>query len=277
MTRILVTGGTGVLGSQLVPLLVRDGHIVRILSRSPRRAGYDDRIEWAQAEIETGHGLAQALAGVDTIAHLATSAFRPQQVDVQGTETLLRHAREAGVGHFVYISIAGIEHIPFSYYKAKLQAERLIEKGGVPWTILRATQFHSLMPRLFLLPAIRTPLIAPVPESFRFQLIDESEAAVRLAELIQGEPAGRVADIGGPQVLTLGVIARAYLRAAGLRKPVVNLPLTGRVAAGFRQGYNARALPYGTITWDDWLARTYGASHSTQPRSAPQTAREERS
>ena len=89
MTRVLITGGTGDLGSYLLPHLTSTGDTVRIMSRGPRKAGYDASIEWAQANIETGHGLAEAVAGVDVIAHLASNPIKPQQVDVQGTENLL--------------------------------------------------------------------------------------------------------------------------------------------------------------------------------------------
>lgn len=270
MTRVLITGGTGDLGSHLLPLLTNSRNTVRIMSRGSRKAGFDVSIEWAQASIESGDGLAQAVAGVDVIAHLASDATKPQQIDVQGIASLLRHAEKAGVGHFVYISITGIEQIPFGYYIAKLEAERIIERSAVPWTILRATQFHSLMPKLFLLPAIKTPFIGLIPKAFKFQLMDEREAAVRLSELVGGDPAGRVDDIGGPEVLTLGEIARSYLKATGSRKLLMNLPMFGDVAQGFRQGYNAAAPRYGKVTWNEWLARTYGANDAKHVGTAQQ-------
>lgn len=273
MAHVLITGGTGVLGSALLPYLVNAGHTVRVMSRSARKAGYDSSIEWAQANFETGDGLAQAVQDIDTIAHLASDPFNTRQADIAGTEALLRHAREAGTGHIVFMSIAGIDRIPLAYYKAKLEVEHRIENGGVPWTILRATQFHSLMPILFLRPAIKTPLIAPVAKSFRFQLLDAREAAARIAELIEAGPSGRVPDIGGPEILTLEEIARQWQKATGSRKPLVNIPLFGKTAAGFRSGYNTGASPYGKVTWAQWLAENLQAAPFSHTAEAKQTSR----
>lgn len=256
MARVLITGGTGILGSALLPLLNAGGHTVRILSRSPRKPGYDTAAEWAQDHI--AEGLADAVQDVDVIIHAASDALNAQEVDVQGTARLLEHAQTAGVAHLVYISIVGIDRIPMAYYKAKLEAERLIEGSSVPWSILRATQFHSLMERLFLLPVVKLPLIAPIPKRFKFQLIDVSDVAPALVDLVAQGPSGRVPDIGGPEVLTLENIARAWLDATGKRCLLVNLPLLGKTAAGFRRGYNT--VPEnrtGSITWRDWLARVY--------------------
>jgi uncharacterized protein YbjT (DUF2867 family) len=269
---VLITGGTGVLGSALLPHLVDGGYTTRILSRSARKPGYDAAIEWARAEIETGSGLAAAVQDVDIIIHAASSPFKPKEVDVQGTAKLLQQAEAAGVQHFVYISIVGIEHIPFPYYIAKLAAEQVVENSRLPWTILRATQFHDLMVKMFLLPVIKMPLVALLPKGFKFQLIDEREVAVRLAEIVRDGPGGRVADIGGPEVLTLGEIAQGWLKATGKRRLVINLPLWGKIAQGFRRGDNTTPQNrYGKITWDEWLQHTYGRKATNHTEAAQQT------
>ena len=268
MSRVLVTGGTGELGSALVPLLLKDGHTVRISSRSPRKAGYDPIIEWAQTNFENGTGFAEAVKDVDIIIHCASSSFKPQAVDIDGTAKLLQVAEKADIKHFIYISIVGIEKIPFAYYKAKVKAEQIIEATNVPYTILRATQFHSLMERMFLLPVVKMPLIGFLPKNFKFQLLDDQEAAQRLAELANEPPAGMVADIGGPEVLTLNEIAQKWLSATGKKRLLINLPLWGKTADGFRKGYtNTPENCYGKITWDEWLARTYGDKNANQPES----------
>src|SRR3990172_12933053 len=145
MSRVLITGGTGVLGSEVASRLAPAGYTVRVMSRRAAPAE-GARTEWAQAQIETGEGLAEAVAGVDVIVHAASSPFRrTREVDVEGTRRLLEVARAAGVAHFVYISIVGIDRIPLPHYKAKLAAERLIEESAVPYSILRAPQFFTLM------------------------------------------------------------------------------------------------------------------------------------
>src|SRR3990172_6438701 len=153
MTNILVTGGSGGLGSELVPRLAAAGHTVRVLSRRPRPPSTNT--EWAQGDLATGEGLAEAVSGVDAVIHAATSPFRrTRQTDVEGTRRLLDAAGAAGEPHFFYISIVGIDRIPLPYYKAKLAAEKLVEESAIPYTILRATQFHSLIDR-FLRPLAR--------------------------------------------------------------------------------------------------------------------------
>ncbi|HXV59440.1 MAG TPA: SDR family oxidoreductase [Vicinamibacteria bacterium] len=256
MTRVLITGGTGVLGRQLVAPLLEAGHVVRISSRGPRRSGFPDEVEWSQTSLSSGVGLAEAVLGVDTIVHAASTPIAAQKVDVEGTGALLHHAKAAGVSHVLYISIVGIDGFPFSYYRAKRTTEQLIEAGPVPFTILRATQFHDLLDERFLPPLFKLPLVAFVPTDLKFQVIDSGEVATRMIELVSAGPSGRVPDVGGPEVLTMGQLAAAWMPARGIRRKVVHLPLPGRAAAAFRRGQNT--CPdhrYGRITWSEYLSR----------------------
>ena len=154
MGPILVTGGTGHLGRDLVSLLKADGHRVRVLARMP---GQDPAVEWVQGDLGTDRGVADAVAGVQTIVHAATSSpmarrgsprpvdfFRtPTEVDVEGTRQLLKEAQQAGVGHFLHVSIVGLEHLArLPYARVKLAAEDLVRESGVPWSIARATPFY---------------------------------------------------------------------------------------------------------------------------------------
>ncbi len=259
MTRILITGGTGVLGRQLAPRLLERGAAVRVMSRSERRNGTDPQIEWAPAVLATGEGLEQAVRGVDTVIHAASSPFRSQQVDVEGTGKLLKAFRAAQVSHLLYISIVGIEHFPtFPYYRAKLDAERVLESGTVPWTILRATQFHELLDERFTPPLFKLPLIALVPTDFQFQLIDSGEVAERIVELVAAGPGGRAADIGGPEIMDWGQIARKWMGAHGINRRLLRMPLFGKMAAAFRRGdNNCPDQRYGKITFTEYLAKRY--------------------
>jgi uncharacterized protein YbjT (DUF2867 family) len=135
---VLVTGAGGQLGRVVVPRLAQAGHNVRPMSRSPRPG-------WVLADLETGAGLDEAVRGVTTIVHLASAPRRSQQTDVEGTRRLLAAARTAGVRHVLYISINGVDRVPLAYYRAKLATETVVEQGGVPWTVLRAAQFPSLV------------------------------------------------------------------------------------------------------------------------------------
>jgi uncharacterized protein YbjT (DUF2867 family) len=247
---ILVTGGTGVLGRWVVDRLRSAGHEPRVLSRSGRPGT-------VRADLLTGAGLEAAVDGVKTLIHCASNPYRKtRQTDVDGTERLLRVAERAGVSHIVFISIVGVDRNPYyPYFRVKLEAERVIERSPVPWTILRATQFHDLVLRALRI-LDRLPIL-PVPKGFVGQPIDTGEVAERLFELAFSSPAGRVPDVGGPEVLTSGELARTYLEAVGYRKRLVEVPVPGRAARAWREG--AQLCPeqrYGGISWQEFLHET---------------------
>jgi uncharacterized protein YbjT (DUF2867 family) len=259
MSHILVTGGNGGLGREVVARLNPDRDSVRIMSRGTRPAKLDARIEWAQADLRTGSGVAEAPRGIEVVYHLATghSYNDARLVDVEGTQRLLELSRREGVKNFIYTSIIGVEHFPgFFYYKAKFDAERLIELSGVPYTILRAAQLHSLVDGV-LKTVNRLPFIL-LPTTMQFQTIDTGEVAAQLAPLAHESALQRVPEVAGPEVLRAGEMARTWLNLRGIRKPVINLPLWGKTIAAFRHGLNtAPQRAVGSITWAEWVARQY--------------------
>lgn len=244
---ILVTGGTGILGSKVAERLRLTGIEPRVLSRRGRPGTF-------RGDLLTGEGLEAAVRGVDTIVHCASSPFRKAyQTDVEGTERLLRIASKAGVSHVVYVSIVGIDRAQsYTYYRVKLETERLVEGFPIPHTILRATQFYDLV--LMAVRALaRLPLV-PVPKGLVGQPIDSREVADRMVELVLSEPAGRVEDVGGPGVRTSDDVVRAYLEETGTRKRTLALPLPGETARAMRSG--ALTCPenrYGRIVWEEFL------------------------
>jgi uncharacterized protein YbjT (DUF2867 family) len=253
--RVLLLGGTGVLGREFQAVPRVRGQVLRVQSRRDRPPGVDPAIEWARADLESGEGLAEAMTGVQTVVHSATDPKRTAQVDVAGTARLMAAANQAGVSHLLYVSIIGIDRIPLGYYKAKVEAEKLVTAGGVPWSILRATQFHSLI-EMFIRKAARFPLVMPLAKDLRFQGVDESEVAVRLVRAVNEGPGEYLLEFGGPEVKTLGEYAVTWKEITGTRKPVLPLRIPGRVAAGFREGRNTNpAAEKGRITWREWLVR----------------------
>jgi uncharacterized protein YbjT (DUF2867 family) len=247
---ILVTGGTGTLGQAVVRRLADQGRQVRVLSRRPPPAGRGPA-GWATGDLKTGRGLRAAVAGADVIVHCATGLG-----DVGAARHLIESARQAGSPHLVYISIVGVDRIPFGYYKSKLHVERQVEGSGLPWTVLRATQFHQLILRgceaLAHLPAL------PVPAGTSFQPIEAGEVAARLAELATEPAAGRVPDMGGPEVRGAAGLALSYLAARGQQRPVVPVRLPGAVFARYRRGdHLAPDHAVGQVTFEDFLAERF--------------------
>ena len=231
----LVTGGTGVLGRVVVDDLLGHGHRVRVLTR---RTGIrlPDGASAVTGDLATGAGLTEAVTGAGTIVHCASDFRRYAKVDVVGTRRLVEAATAAGNPHLIFVSIVGCDQIPYGYYRTKTQAELVVAESGLPWTVLRATQFHDLI--LAAAHAVtRLPLI-PLPKGLRDQPVDVRDVAPRLRELVDGGPAGRAPDVGGPQVLTAAEIVRAVADACGRRARLITVPGPGKVLAGFRAGHH---------------------------------------
>jgi uncharacterized protein YbjT (DUF2867 family) len=253
---VLVTGGTGALGRELVVDLRSAGHRARVLSR---KAGSGP--DWVQGDLASGAGLDRAMADMDAIVHAGTAAAQPWRLratDVKGTRRLLEAAKRGRIKHFVYISIVGMEGVAYPYYRHKLAAEKIVREGIVPWSILRATQFHTLM-EIFLGAFSRLPRLSAVPFEWQFQPVDPRDVAVRLAEVVTGPPAGNLPDFGGPEVRTFKSLAESWLKARRLNKRLVNLRLPIRFSTQVAAGrLLAPEHQDGKITFEQYLVRKYG-------------------
>jgi uncharacterized protein YbjT (DUF2867 family) len=259
---ILVTGGTGTLGRLVVPRLRAADRDIRVMSRQTRAR--EAGIELVTGDLSTGEGVEAAVDGAAVIVHLAGTA----KGDEDKARHLVRAARRAGARHLVYISVVGADRVPvvsrvdrsmFGYFASKLAAERVIAESGLPWTTLRATQFHELILTTAEKMA-RLPVI-PVPAGFRFQPVDGDEVAARLVELALGTPAGLVPDLAGPKSYAMAELVRGYVRGRGKHRLIVPVRLPGKAARAFRGGANLapdRAL--GRRTWEEFLADRLTAS-----------------
>ncbi len=267
MTRVLVTGGTGVLGREVVSRLLEKGYTVRILSRSPRRSTTNASVEWAQAQMLTGEGLSEALQGVDAVVHAATDT-RFGRTDVEMTRRLLEQAKAAGVGYFVYTSIIGIDKESFTYYRIKLDCEAMARDSGIPYASLRFAQFHELID-LLLHVFTRLP-IGFFPMNWKLQPMDAGEAADQIVRVVGERPVGVLPDIAGPEVLTGQELVREWKEARGSHKLVLHLPLPGKLSAALRKGITtAPDARVGKMTWAQWLQRRYSQARQTGEKIGP--------
>lgn len=269
MGRILITGGRGVLGTALIPRLIAAGYTVRSASRSLPGKQADARVEWMVADLVTGAGLPEAVEGVDTIIHAASAGLGDSYAtDVEGTQRLIDAAKAAGVKHLIYVSIVGIDQSKFKYYQHKAEAERRIEASGMPYSILRASQFHYLID--IILKMLTKYPIAFIDPSWKLQPMDEGEVADRLVEMVAAGPSGHVPDIAGPEVRKSDDLMRAWLSARGLKRLLIPVPIPGALWASWRRGTTTVPdNPYGHITWEQWLAAEYGGQAKTNIRHAP--------
>jgi uncharacterized protein YbjT (DUF2867 family) len=243
---VLVTGGTGRLGQLVVARLQDSGCDVRVLARHNRPI--PPGVTSFTADLRTGQGIEPAVTAAAAIIHCATST----RGDAASTRNLVAAASRTGSAHLVYVSIVGIDHIAsWGYPKAKLQAEQIVADSGLPWTILRVTQFYDYClanaQRLSRFPVV------PVPAGFTVQPVDPRDVAARLAELALGGPAGRAPDMAGPQVSNWTDLLRGYLKATHRRRWVLPVRIPGTWAVR-----NGALLPppghtVGSRTWDQFL------------------------
>ncbi len=254
-TTVLVTGGMGTLGREIVKQLVSKQYRTRVLSRQgamPVPAG----VELISGDLGTGSGLNAAVAGIDTIIHCASAPRNAQRVDVEGTRLLLQAVQNRST-HIIYPSIVGIDRSTFSYYQAKRAAEEIIEHAILPWTILRATQFHNLVLNILQGFGVDTQSVVKIPGHMRFQSIDVSEVAAQLVTLVEQGPAGHIPDMGGPEILTIAEMTTTYLHIQGREAIIQEEPPTGDMFQAFTSGVNL--VPdhaVGKISWETFLRRT---------------------
>ncbi|MEV7418181.1 NAD(P)H-binding protein [Streptomyces sp. NPDC089919] len=244
---ILVTGGTGRLGRHVVPMLRAAGREVRILARTQRESS--DGIQYFAVDLFTGEGIDRAFKGVDTVLHLAGA----NKGDDKVARTLVDAAKRAGVKHIVYISVIGTDTMPLGWFKTQLDAEKIITGSGIPWSMLRAAQFHDIV--LDMAEKMVKMPVVPCPGGLQFQPVDSREVAARLAELTLSAPAGKVKDLAGPKVYPMRDLLTSYMEARGKRRPLLPLRMPGKAGKAYRAGDNLalKNNDQGRRTWEDFL------------------------
>lgn len=255
MDPILVTGGTGTLGRHVTRRLREGGHPVRVLTRRSDRE--ESGIEFITGDLMANKGIDAAVQGVGTIIHCAGA----QKGDDVATRHLVKAAESAGKPHLVYISVVGVDRIPvksvldrtmFGYYDMKRRTEEIVADSGLPWTTLRATQFHDLLFSV-IRSLVKSPVV-PLAAGVGFQPIEADEVAARLVSLADGRPSGLVPEMGGPRTYGMAEMVRAYLRRSGQRRAFVPVWLPGAAARAFRSGANLTPLhAVGKRTWESYL------------------------
>jgi nucleoside-diphosphate-sugar epimerase len=265
--RVLVTGGTGKLGRELLPKLARAGHDVVALSRRPLPE--DVPATHVRGDLSTGEGVDNAMSGCDAVLHAATGGFGDRYslrwavfhragVDVRGTQMLLEAAERTGINHFLFTSIVGMDRVPYwpniyRFFKHKLAAERLVRESSTPWTIARMTQFHPLLDQIF-----KWQFGSPGPVivlDAQGQPIDPSEAADAVITYLGRNPTLDVVEVGGPEVLTARDIVNAWTTRSGVDRKAHVYRAPGKMGRAMAEG--ALTCPdkaTGTITWAEWLS-----------------------
>ena len=243
--RIAVAGGTGVVGRHVVDVARQRGHEVVVLARS-------EGVDLMRAD-----GLAEVLTGVDAVVDVTSVRSQKRAVAEAFfggvTRNLLAAERAAGVGHHIALSIVGIDDVPSGYYQGKLVQERLVAEDTVPWSILRATQFHEFAAQV--LHFARVGPFSLVPRMLS-QPVAAAEVAEALVGIAESGPANRAPDLAGPERLQMVDMSRRVSKARGLGRRVVPVRLPGRMGKQLRSGALTPATegPRGRLTFEEWLA-----------------------
>ncbi|HKG39451.1 MAG TPA: NAD(P)H-binding protein [Conexibacter sp.] len=251
--RVAVIGGTGGLGSRVVAELAARGDVVRAVSRrTPAEGTLPNGVAHARADLTSGDGVREALEGIETVLDASNALRHARDVLVDGTLRLVAAGADVGVQHHVAISIVGCDRVPNAYYDAKVAQEQALASGSVPWSLLRSTQFHTLLAGVFTTAARRRVL--PTGRLL-FQPIDTPVVARRLADVVHAGPAGRVADLAGPQVETLTELARSWRAHHDRRLLPLPIPALGRGFRAMRHGgLTDPAAATAGPTFAQWLA-----------------------
>jgi uncharacterized protein YbjT (DUF2867 family) len=244
--KISIIGATGLIGSKVVDLLKRDGHDVVAASRA------------TGADVLTGAGLADALTGAYVLVDVTNApSFEDDPVMdffTRSSANLVAAAKEAGVGHYVALSIVGVDGLPESgYMRAKVVQEKTIVGSGLPYTIVRATQFQefaaAIVGSLESDDEVRTPdaLIQPIAAD---------DVVAEVARVAVGSPVNGVVNIGGPDKISFSDLARGVLAKQGADKAVVIDPQARYFGTPVQQNslVTADGAMLGTVRFADWLA-----------------------
>lgn len=211
MTTITVVGATGQVGAKVVNLLTDQGHKVVAASRS---SGVD---------VLTGAGVDEALAGADVVVDVLNSpSFEDGPVMdffSTSTTTLVDAAKKAGVGHYVALSIVGADGLPESgYMRAKVVQENAIVESGLPYTIVRATQFHEFAEMITGSLIVGDEVHAP---DAQIQPIAAADVAAEVASVAVNAPVNGIVNVGGPDKMAFADLARMVLDSQGEERPIV--------------------------------------------------------
>lgn len=248
---ILITGGTGLLGKAVCHFLDQAGLSYQVAShQKPTLNGS------VFMDLTTSNGMAEAVRGKNVILHLASDKKHPDN-DVHGTERLLDAIRSQGLNvHFIYISIVGVEELPMPYFKQKAQVEKMVMQSGIPYSILKATQFHeyvdSILHSLFKLG------IGLVPKNVFVQPVSVTVIAKKLVDICMSQPTFRMQSLGGPEIFKLEDLAGQWLQARMKSNKHITFSLWGNNGKKLKNGVlTCPQDKAGGLNWRSWLKEHY--------------------
>jgi NADH dehydrogenase len=236
---IAIVGATGFVGSHLVPHLVKAGHHVIAVSRTGRRLpDWTDAVEARAADVTTGTGMDEALAGADAVVHLVaipreSKGRRFEEVNVRGTRRVVDASQRAGIRRFVHLSVLGVVDDPtLGYLRSKARGEQIVRESSLDWVVVRPSLMFGIGDGFFNI--VKTTLrhwspgVVAIPGrgETRFQPLSADDLAIAVEQsLTDADRAGSVYELGGPDWITYRQIVDEVMRVTGMRRLKVPMPI----------------------------------------------------
>jgi uncharacterized protein YbjT (DUF2867 family) len=254
MNKILITGGTGKLGQELSKQLIEKGFEVNILS-SGKNPGVPYYTKIHSGDLTDISSLNDAVSNSDIIIHCASNPRNSRIVDIEGTKNLLEIALQKQIKHFIYISIVGVDKSSFPYYQSKFEVEKMIQESNLPFSILRATQFHDMILDRFIKPFEEEGSLK-IPQEMKFQSIATEDVAEKLVSLTIESATNAVEIISGPEIFAIEQMSQIYLEVSGRTGKIEPSLYDQEIHELFRSGVNLCSdCKSGKITWKNFLVQ----------------------
>lgn len=253
-SRILVTGGTGQLGKIFLKETDNEYFQTDVLTRN-KTLGSTKSIRYINADLIKAETLSSLGTDYDSIVHSASDPRNSDATDIIGTQNLLKRIKGNRIRNFMYISIVGVDKSNYKYYQDKLKAEELIIHSGIPYTILRVTQFHDFVYNRILNPANPKNDFITVPDGMKFQSIDLKDVCLEILRLLKNGATNSIKQIGGPEILKISDMVKAY-QTIMMPEKKISLDPSQNDYQIFKTGINlCPDHKTGTITWRDFLLK----------------------
>jgi len=208
------------------------------------------------ADLTNVKTLSSLRSDYDIVVHCASDPKNSESIDIKGTHNLLKSIKGDRVKNFIYISIVGVDKSTFPYYQNKLKTEKQVVSSGIPYTILRITQFHDFIYDRILNMANSEDGLITVPDGLQFQSIDLIDVCGEIIRLLKNRATNSTIQVGGPEILKISDIIRSYQEIINSERKISLVPPHNAFEKLFTSGINlCPNHKTGKITWRDFLTK----------------------